>query len=148
MIAPEFSRGVHREFMQMIESAGARLVVTSPEKHDQVLAFTSHLPQLVSTALAMTVGSELAGKAELRDFSGRALREMTRLAKSDPQLWDEIAKSNRDNLQSALQSMEKNLAALRGALGGDEFMNLFERGRAFDPDAKPETSDTDPPKFW
>jgi len=148
LIAPELSRGVHGEFMMLLESIGAVTVVTTPEKHDRVLAFTSHLPQMVSTALAATVEGELGGQKELRDLSGRALREMVRLAKSDPQLWAEVAASNAANLRQALESMERNLAALRQALGTADFVRLFEDARRLDPDADPRPSDDfDPPVF-
>jgi prephenate dehydrogenase len=148
LIAPEFSRGMHREFIEILESIGARVVITTPEKHDQFLAFTSHLPQLVSTALATTVESELGGKPELRDLSGRGLREMIRLAKSDSQLWSEITESNVENVRAALISMERNLAELRESLSTPAFHRLFEQGRRLDPDADMTgADDTDPPNF-
>lgn len=148
LIAPEFSRGLHREFMKLLESIGARIVVTTPGRHDVVLAYTSHLPQMVSTALASTVQAQLGGRPELRDLSGRGLREMIRLAKSDPQLWNEIAASNQDEIKDALNSMEQALRRLREALGTPEFERLFREGRALDPDAEPAaTNDTDPPRF-
>ena len=148
LIAPEFSRGMHREFIEILESIGARVVITTPEKHDRVLAFTSHLPQLVSTALATTVESELGGRPELRDLSGRGLREMIRLAKSDSQLWSEITESNVENVRAALLSMERNLAELRESLSTPAFQRLFEQGRKLDPDADTiGADDTDPPNF-
>jgi prephenate dehydrogenase len=148
LIAPEFSRGMHREFIDLLESIGARVVITTPEKHDRVLAFTSHLPQLVSTALATTVEAELGGKPELRDLSGRGLREMIRLAKSDSQLWSEITESNAENIRDALTAMESNLAGLRESLSAPAFQRLFEQGRKLDPDADTtEVENTEPPNF-
>jgi prephenate dehydrogenase len=148
LLAPEFSRGLHREFIELLERIGARVVITTPENHDRVLAFTSHLPQLVSTALASTVGDELGGRIELRDLSGRGLREMIRLAKSDPQLWSEITASNAANIRDALLVMEQHLAALRESLGAPGFQEKFKQGSTFDPDAEPSPADgTDPPRF-
>ena len=148
LIAPEFSRGLHREFISLLESIGARVVITTPENHDRVLAFTSHLPQMIATALATTVAQELEGRLELRDLSGRGLREMIRLAKSDPQLWAEITSSNAANIRDALNRMEQNLAALRESLDTPAFQELFRKGSALDPDAEPTAADdTDPPRF-
>ena len=148
LIAPEFSRGLHREFIEMLESIGARVVITTPEKHDRVLAFTSHLPQLVSTALATTVQNELGGRPELRDLSGRGLREMVRLAKSDPQLWSEITASNATNLREALALFERQVALLRETLGTPQFQRIFEQGSRLDPDADvTDSDDTKPPHF-
>jgi prephenate dehydrogenase len=148
LIAPEFSRGMHREFIELLESIGARVVVTTPEKHDRVLAFTSHLPQLVATALATTVQSELGASPELRDLSGRALREMIRLAKSDPRLWADITASNSSNIREALAAMERDLAALRESLATPDFQRLFRQGTELNPDAESSSADdTDPPSF-
>jgi prephenate dehydrogenase len=148
LIDPELSRGAHRQFIEMLESIGARIVVTSPEKHDRILAFTSHLPQMVSTALATVVNHALGGQKEVPHLSGRALREMIRLAKSDPQLWKGIADSNSANLKAALSDMEQTLAALREAIGTADFTRLFQQGGGFDPDAdNVPADDADPPRF-
>ncbi len=148
LIAPEFSRGVHREYLAMLESIGARVVVTTPEKHDRVLAFTSHLPQLVATALANAVKGELADSAELRDLSGRALREMTRLAKSDTQLWSEVAAANSQNIRDAIDAVHRHLGRLRDSVGTADFEAIFDAARDFDPDAQPKTKDdSEPPRF-
>lgn len=148
LIAPEFSRGMHREFIEMLESIGARVVVATPEKHDRILAFTSHLPQLVSTALANTVQNALGATPEIRDLSGRGLREMIRLAKSDPQLWAEITTSNAANIKEALLQMEKSLSGLRESLETPELKQLFGQAAKFDPDAEiSPADDADPPHF-
>jgi prephenate dehydrogenase len=94
------------------------------------------------------VESELGGKPELRDLSGRGLREMIRLAKSDSQLWSEITDSNVENVRAALSAMERNLAELRDGLSTPAFQRLFEQGRKLDPDADTSgAEDTDPPNF-
>jgi len=149
LIAPEFSRGLHAEFMRLLETIRARIVVTTPAEHDRVLAYTSHLPQLVATALAATLLDAMQNQPGLRELSGRALREMTRLAASDPRMWSDIASQNRANLASALREMEQALARLRLSLGTEEFTHEFERARRFDPDATLALKEsTDPPKFW
>jgi len=89
------------------------------------------------------VGEEPA----LRDLSGRALRDMIRLAKSNPQVWAEISGANRENLGEAIERLERQLAALRTALGTEIFREEFARARQFDPDAELVRDDTDPPKF-
>jgi len=148
LIAPEFSHGLHAEFMRLLETIGARIVVTTPAEHDCVLAYTSHLPQLVSTALAATLLDAVQNQPGLSELSGRAVREMTRLAASDPHMWSDIASQNRANLVSALREMEQALARLRESLGTEEFTREFERARRFDPDATlAADADTDPPKF-
>lgn len=148
LIDPALSRGVQSEFIAWLEKIGARVVVTTPEKHDRILAYTSHLPQILSTALAACVSEALGEDPALRELSGRALRDMIRLAKSNPQVWAEISAANRENLGEALERLERQLAGLRISLGTDEFRESFARAREFDPDAELVKDDTDPPKFW
>ncbi|HYE25303.1 MAG TPA: prephenate dehydrogenase [Clostridia bacterium] len=147
LIDPALSRGVHSEFIAWLERIGARVVVTTAETHDRVLAYTSHLPQVLSTALAACVSEAVGEEPALRELSGRALRDMIRLAKSNPQVWAEISAANRENLGEAIERLERQLAALRTALGTEIFREEFARARQFDPDAELVRDDTDPPKF-
>ena len=70
-----------REFVDWIERIGAKPVLMGPDQHDLVVSFTSHLPQLASTALAATVGENLESPEDL-EVAGPGLADTTRLAKS------------------------------------------------------------------
>ena len=78
---------------------------TTPQEHDRTLAYTSHLPQMLSTALALTLGGIWRRRSGVAD-SCRRLRTMLRLAGSEPTMWEQIAASNRQNIAVALESME------------------------------------------
>lgn len=88
------------------KAIGSRVVLLSPEKHDAVLASTSHLPQVVSSLLMSTVAATLKS-SELQDYSAGGLRDTTRLAASSPEMWADICISNRANLAKALKSFLK-----------------------------------------
>ncbi len=85
-----------------------------------MLAFTSHLPQLLSIVLANTVMGELRPDAVDGGFSriphGGGLRDMTRLAKSDPLIWRDILASNGENIRRALDELQCQIDSLRSAL--------------------------------
>lgn len=95
---------------ELAESAGAYVELMSPEEHDRVIVTVSHLPQLVSVALMLTV----AGRD--RGISGPALREMTRLAGSSVRLWNELLAEVRPQAVSELQRMRAYLTELEIAL--------------------------------
>jgi prephenate dehydrogenase len=100
-----------------VESLGAVPVVTTPEEHDRAVALTSHTPQVVASAVA-------AGLADLGDtgvrLSGQGLRDVTRLAASDPDLWSEILASNAGPVAGALDSLIERLSAVRDGLRAGE----------------------------
>ncbi|MBU0547713.1 MAG: prephenate dehydrogenase [Candidatus Omnitrophica bacterium] len=89
---------------------GSRVVILSPKKHDQVLAFTSHLPHAVVFSLMGCIPMEFLS------LSSAGLRDSTRISASDANLWSEVFLSNRRNLLASLSSFQTKLADLKLAL--------------------------------
>jgi prephenate dehydrogenase len=89
-----------REFIGWIEKIGAFPVILSPAEHDEVVAYTSHLPQLASTALATMLEGRSAAKSGV---FGPALVDSTRLALSSFDIWGDILATNREPIRSALK---------------------------------------------
>ncbi len=103
--------GRAREFWQGL---GCRLVEMDPERHDHVLALTSHLPHAVASALANTVPEDALALA------AGAYRDVTRVASADATLWTAIFRANRQPLLQALAEFRTQLAAFEGALVADD----------------------------
>ena len=120
--------GLCGEFIHCAEKMGARIAVLDPSEHDRVCAWISHLPQMVSTALAAALVDEFGSDAPVLDIGGRALREMTRISGSPYSMWRDIAITNRKNLGDALQKLEQRLAHIRENLDSRELAAEFERG--------------------
>jgi prephenate dehydrogenase len=121
----------HYNLLAALEAIGARVIFSTPVEHDRTLAYTSHLPQLLSTALALTLEKAFgAGNPALQTHAG-GLRTMLRLAGSEPTMWEQIAASNQQNLAAALEGMEAQLRGLRQSLGTSEFRERFEQAREF-----------------
>ncbi|HSK17659.1 MAG TPA: prephenate dehydrogenase [Longimicrobiales bacterium] len=102
-------------------SALWRLIGAEPEiidstAHDRRLAFTSHLPQTVSTALVRVLANVGIPLGQL----GPGGRDMTRLARSSPDVWTPIALDNADRLCEAILEIEVQLATVRNALAADD----------------------------
>jgi len=109
---------------------GAHPVTCDAAEHDGVLAWTSHLPQAVSSALA----AALARAGPKAVTVGPGARDTTRLAASDPQLWHDVLLLNREALLGALDAVEGELGRLRHALttgDGAELTAWLETGRAW-----------------
>ena len=95
----------------------ARPVRMSAADHDELLARLSHVPQLVASSLAASVADL---PAELVALAGSGLRDTTRLADSDIQLWTEIISANPDAVGRALDDIATSITALARALRADE----------------------------
>jgi prephenate dehydrogenase len=90
------------EFVGWVKQIGARVEMLPPEDHDRLCAWISHLPQMISTALAGALVEEFGEEAPLLPAGGRALQEMTRISASPYSMWRDIAISNKKNLEDAL----------------------------------------------
>jgi len=102
----------------------AKPSILSADEHDRVMAFVSHLPQLVASALMDTVGSAAQGEG-LR-MAGRGLVDTTRLASSPADVWRDICLTNADAIGDALDCFIARLMQLRGDLRrGDAVEAIF-----------------------
>lgn len=116
----------------LARSCGARVSRMPAADHDALLARLSHAPQLVASALAgALVGLERDDVA----LAGSGVRDTTRIADSDPQLWAEIVAANPQGVAAALDAILEPLIALRSGLASGEppaaaVRALVERGRA------------------
>lgn len=116
-----------RTFVDWLDRIGARLVVLDCDEHDRVVAFTSHLAQLASTALASSVGENLSEERHLR-VAGPGLRGMTRLALSSYDLWRDILATNAEQIDRALSRYVQKMEYIRDNLRTRQLQNEFARG--------------------
>lgn len=105
------------EFQDWLQRIGAEIVEMTPIEHDSAVAFTSHLPQLLSTALAEALRRQ--ENPHLQRVFGPGLLDMTRLALSGADLWASILASNREQVLSALDAFLDSLRDVR---------NIVEKG--------------------
>ncbi len=125
--AQNVQAGACGEFIHCVEKMGARVAVLDPTDHDRLCAWISHLPQMISTALAAALVDEFGPDAPVLDIGGRALREMTRISGSPYSMWRDIAITNKKNLEEVLHKLEQRLAHLRENLDTRELAQEFER---------------------
>jgi len=117
-----------RELAGWIERIGARTIVLSPEEHDRIVAFTSHLPQLGATALAAMLADRPEPKSGV---FGPALADSTRLSLSSFDIWGDILATNKDAIREALRSYIATLQEFSQVLESPSMRDHFERGAGF-----------------
>ncbi len=110
---------------------GARPVTASPDDHDEIVAHVSHLPHAAAAALACTLANH---PDSWRECAGGGLRDTTRVAGGDVEIWRAILMENRHEVVRAIGAFERELVALREALESNDSTRLcemLERGKAW-----------------
>ncbi|MCX7795914.1 MAG: prephenate dehydrogenase/arogenate dehydrogenase family protein [bacterium] len=94
----------------LLEILGANPVFITPEDHDKLVAYISHLPQILSTCLSVVAKSEVNGNIV---YSGRGYKDMTRLAHSSFSVWRDILYTNKNNVVEAIEKYIQLLEKVR-----------------------------------
>src|SRR5579864_9563283 len=116
-----------RDLVSCLRRIGARLVVLNCDEHDRIVAFTSHLAQLSSTALGSTVAENLKREGSLK-IAGPGLTDMTRLALSSYDLWRDILATNSEHIDRALSRYIQELEHIRENLRTRQLQEEFAHG--------------------
>jgi prephenate dehydrogenase len=116
-----------REYVSWLQRIGAKIVFLDPATHDRLCAWISHVPQMLSTALAASLVEEYGEDAPLLESGGRALREMTRIAASPYSMWRDVALTNRKSIRDSLLKLEQRLAHIRENLDTRELEAEFDQ---------------------
>ena len=123
----------------------------TPERHDLVLAITSHLPHLIAYNICATAHDmESVTEGEVVKFSAAGFRDFTRIAASDPTMWRDVFLNNRDAVLEALGRFEDDLTALRKAIrngDGQTLFDLFTHSRGIRQSILDAGQDTTAPNF-
>jgi prephenate dehydrogenase len=124
-------KGLVKEWREWVVAMGSRTIDIDPVRHDELVAWVSHLPQMVATALSGVLEDEVGDAPELKDVGGRGLREMTRLGASPFSMWRDIAHTNTAAIEAALLAMEQRLTHIRENLRTPALREEFERANQF-----------------
>jgi prephenate dehydrogenase len=102
-----------------VRSIGAGPVTLAPERHDRLVAFVSHLPQVASTALMGLVATEEADEPDILLLAAGGFRDLTRLAASNPDLWADIVLANGEQVAEAIDLYVERLRIFRDRIRQD-----------------------------
>lgn len=111
-----------RAVAEAVKSVGAIPIALTAEQHDRIAARISHSPQLISTALALAVAR--TSDAQALSLVGSGVLEMTRLAESRWSVWEDICRTNADEITSALDEAIAEMEAVRVAISSGDFSSV------------------------
>jgi prephenate dehydrogenase len=120
-----------RDWRTWVAAVGAKVIDIDPARHDELVAWISHLPQFVATGLSALLEDQIGDAPELKDVGGRGLREMTRLGASPYSMWRDIAYTNSESIERALFALEQRLAHIRENLRTPELRAEFDKANQF-----------------
>ena len=95
------------------------ITVSTPEKHDRIIAFTSQLAHVVSNAYVKSPNAQVH-----KGFSAGSYKDLTRVAWLNPDMWAELMLENRDYMLEEMDVLLENLTAYRTAIAEDDFSKL------------------------
>ncbi|OIO60760.1 MAG: hypothetical protein COZ46_01935 [Verrucomicrobia bacterium CG_4_10_14_3_um_filter_43_23] len=127
--AQRHSIQVAKDFWSLIS---LKLVEVDPVEHDEIVAGVSHFPQCVASLLSAFLLDALP--SEWGEYAGNGLRDTTRIAASNPDIWIPIIQENRENIQKLLVGFKEKLAQADLLLQNndlDAFKVLLEAGQIF-----------------
>jgi prephenate dehydrogenase len=119
------------DWREWVAAMGSKTIDLDPVRHDELVAWVSHLPQFTATALSALLEDEVGDAPELKDVGGRGLREMTRLGASPFSMWRDIAHTNTEAVEKALLALEQRLAYIRENLRTPVLRDEFEKANRF-----------------
>lgn len=125
---------IETEWRGWVTRFGARTMDLDPARHDELVAWVSHLPQMLSTALAALLEetfADAAARDQIAVIGGRALRETTRLGASPYSMWRDIALTNSEPIAATLHALEQKLAHIRENLRTPELKEEFRLANEF-----------------
>lgn len=112
--ADDSNRGAVDRVKKMWVKIGAQVKTMTPQEHDYILAYISHLPHIVAFALMSTVPDEHL------PFAAQGLKDTTRVASSSPEVWKDICLANAQNIVKAIDECVGNLSTFRKAISDAE----------------------------
>jgi cyclohexadieny/prephenate dehydrogenase len=128
---PESAAAAVSKVVSFWSELGAEVVTVTPDQHDEIVAHISHLPQIIASSLCSFLATK---NSAWRNYAGGGLRDTTRIAGSDPQLWRSILEQNHDEVLRALRQFEDELHQFQIALANRDYVDVvarMERGKAY-----------------
>ena len=129
---PESDPSAVQQVARMWQATGAEVLQMAVERHDEVLAATSHLPHILAFSLVDTLARE-QDSTEIFRYAAGGFRDFTRIAASDPTMWHDICIANKQQLLNQIDNFTAGLAELRTAIehtDSQAMTGVFTRAKA------------------
>ena len=122
---------MERDWRGWVGCFGSRMLDMDSVKHDELCAWVSHLPQMLSTALSALLEDKFGDAPEIAAIGGRALKETTRLGASPYSMWRDVALTNTGPVADTLLALEQRLQHVRENLRTPELRDEFALANRF-----------------
>lgn len=116
------------------KSIGAETIVMSPDRHDFLIAATSHLPHLAAAAMVSLIETLKEKKEEFLPLIARGFKDTTRIALSSPEMWKDICLTNEENIINMIEKLQNLLGEIKEHIlrGESAFLQeKFDKAKAF-----------------
>lgn len=122
------------EFNTFIEDLGAITIIYSPARHDQTTAYISHIPHIIASGLVNLVREKDDAKGMNRQLAAGGFKDITRIASSNPLIWEHILLSNSGNIIAGLEEYKDDLQQMIDAIHTKDsayIHQFFEQARVY-----------------
>ncbi len=123
-----------KDFERFIEALGCRPIIVDPDKHDFIVGAISHVPHMAAYSLVKLVMDEDTPERYMRVTAAGGFKDITRVASSDPTMWEEICMANKDNLTGLMDEYISKLKEIRELISdgdGQKLHVIFEEAKAY-----------------
>ncbi len=123
---PETATEAVTRVQAMWEAVGAAVSLMQDRHHDEILALTSHLPHVIAYQLIGTL-ADAGNEREVFAYAAGGLRDLTRIASSNPDMWRDIVSANQGAVTTALDQYIADLQTVRDEINSGNTAALYER---------------------
>lgn len=111
---------------ELIEATGARIIYLSPPEHDLMVAGISHLPHVLAAALVNSIGLLENEKPGILKLAAGGFRDVTRIADSQPEMWQDIFLENRNAVLETIKVFKQALEDIEQAISNEEKRKIYD----------------------
>ncbi len=114
------------KIINILKEIGCKVILMTPEEHDELLAFSSHLPQIISTSLMLEFIDFTKENKKIYKLIGTGFEDMTRIAASDPQMWVDILLTNKENIIKNIDNYITKLNKFKDIIDSDNKEKIYK----------------------
>ena len=112
-------------FRTFIEDLGAIPILYSPERHDEITAYISHIPHVIASSLVNLVAVQDDQNGMLKQLAAGGFKDITRIASSNPVVWEHILLSNPVNIVKGLQTFRNEIDTMIDAIQSEDARGIY-----------------------
>lgn len=119
---------------KFISKLGSITIQLDYKEHDKVVAAVSHLPHLIASSLVNLVKDSDSSEGLMKQMAAGGFKDITRIASSSPEMWEQICMTNRENLSDFIEKYVKSLLQIKSDIDtadGSAINELFQSSKEY-----------------